>query len=98
MLERGYQFLNIDLYRSQATMFVPDHERKGLIPPFCTLHGLGASAGQSVVDARERLGGKEFLSKDQILRETKLSKTNLADLEELGVLDGMSETNQLTLF
>ena len=98
MLERGYRFLNIDLYRSQATMFVPDHERKGLIPPFCTLHGLGASAGQSVVDARERLGGKEFLSKDQILRETKLSKTNLADLEELGVLDGMSETNQLTLF
>lgn len=98
MLERGYHFENLDIYRSLADMFVVDHERKALIPPFCTIHGLGVAAGQSVVDARERLGGREFLSKDQILRETKLSKTNLADLEALGVLDGMSETNQLTLF
>ena len=98
MCERGYHFANLDLYRSDAKMFVVDEKNKALIPPFVVIDNLGENAGRSVVEARERLKGRPFLSKDQLLRETKLSSTNVAELDRLGVLEGLSETNQLTLF
>lgn len=98
MCERGYHFANIDLYRSDYKMFVVDEKSKALIPPFTVIDQLGENAGKSVVEARERLEGKPFLSKEQLLRETKLSSTNVADLDKLGVLEGLSESNQLTLF
>ena len=79
-------------------MFVVDEENKALIPPFTVIDQLGENAGKSVVDARNRLGGRPFLSKEQLLRETKLSSTNLAELDRLGALEGLSETNQMTLF
>ncbi|MDY2913672.1 MAG: PolC-type DNA polymerase III [Candidatus Enteromonas sp.] len=98
MCERGYHFSKIDLYRSDFKMFVVDEENKALIPPFTVIDQLGENAGKSVVDARNRLGGRPFLSKEQLLRETKLSSTNLAELDRLGALEDLSETNQMTLF
>ena len=99
MLERGYKFSNIDLYRSDAKMFVVDHENKALIPPFSVISGLGVAAGQSIVDARKELGDRKFLSKEDLLRRaTKLNGTNLNDLDKLGVLDGLGDTNQMSLF
>ena len=96
MLERGYKFANIDLYRSDSKMFVVDHENKCLIPPFSVIDGLGVNAAQSVVEARS--DGKKFLSKEDLIRRTKLNNTNVADLDKLGVLDGLGETNQMSLF
>lgn len=97
MVERGYKFENIDLYKSDAHMFVVDHENKALIPPFSVVDGLGLAAAQSIVDARK--DGRKFLSKEDILkRANKLNSTNLADLEKLGVLKGLGETNQMSLF
>lgn len=97
MVERGYKFENIDLYKSDAHMFVVDHENNALIPPFSVVDGLGLAAAQSIVDARK--DGRKFLSKEDILkRANKLNSTNLADLEKLGVLKGLGETNQMSLF
>ena len=97
MVERGYKFENIDLYKSDAQMFVVDHENKALIPPFSVVDGLGLAAAQSIVDARS--DGRKFLSKEDILkRANKLNSTNLNDLEKLGVLKGLGETNQMSLF
>ena len=102
MLERGYHFEQIDLYRSEAKMFVVDHERKALIAPFVVVDGLGLSAAESVIAARkekdEHGNPKPFLSKEDLLSRTKLNGTNIKKLEELGVLDGMGETNQISLF
>ena len=95
MVERGYKFSNISLYKSEATKFVVDHENKSLIPPFTTLDGLGESAAESVVEARK---DGEFFSKDDLLRRTKLNNTNIKDLEALHVLDDLSQSDQLTLF
>ncbi len=96
MLERGYHFEKIDLYRSQAKMFTPDHEKKALIPPFSVIDGLGVAAGATVVEARE--SGKKFLSKEDLLARTKLTKTNVDDLAALGSLDDLGDTNQMSLF
>lgn len=95
MVQRGYKFKNIDLYKSNATEFVIDHENKALIPPFVTIDGLGENNAITVVEARKE---GEFYSKENLLRRTKLTTTNVADLTKLGVLDGLTDTDQLSLF
>ena len=95
MVQRGYKFSNIDLYKSKATDFVVDYENKALIPPFVTLDNLGESAGISVEEARK---DGEFFSKEDLLRRTKLTTTNVQDLSDMGVLDSLNESDQLSLF
>jgi DNA polymerase III subunit alpha, Gram-positive type len=96
MYERGYKVSNIDLYKSDAKLWVADHEHNALIPSFNVVDGLGEAAALSVVEARKN--GKEFLSKEDLLSRTKLNGTNVKDLDDLGVLKGMGETNQMSLF
>ena len=103
MLERGYKFANIDLYRSDYKMFVVDHENKALIPPFSVIEGLGQSVAKSICDAREEKNEygepKRFISKEDLLqRASRLSSSLLKKLDELGVLKDLSETNQVSLF
>ena len=95
MVQRGYHFSNIDLYRSDATKFVVDYESKSLIPPFITIDGLGENNAITVVEARN---DGEFFSKEDLLRRTKLTSTNVQDLADMGVLDDLSESDQLSLF
>ena len=95
MVQRGYSFSNIDLYRSDASNFVVDYETKSLIPPFITIDGLGENNAITVVE--ERKNG-EFFSKEDLLRRTKLTSTNVQDLADMGVLDGLNESDQLSLF
>lgn len=95
MVERGYKFGNIDIYKSDATSFTVDYERGVLIPPFIVLDGLGESAAYSVVEARKE--GK-FLSKEDLLSRTKLNNTNLEELDRLGVLNELGDTNQISIF
>ena len=93
--ERGYKFSNINLYRSDATNFVVDHENKALIPPFITIDGLGENNAITVIEARKE---RPFTSKEDLLNRTKLTSTNVKDLTELGVLDELPDTDQLSLF
>ena len=95
MTQRGYKFENIDLYRSDATKFVVDHENKALIPPFITIDGLGENNAITVIEERNK---KPFLSRNDLQRRTKLTSTNIKDLADMGVLDGLSEDEQLNLF
>ena len=95
MVERGYKFSNIDLYRSDATNFVVDHENKALIPPFITIDGLGENNAVTVIEERAK---REFTSKEDLLKRTKLTSTNVEVLSSMGVLDNLSESDQLSLF
>ncbi len=91
---RGFQFLPIDLYRSDARKFIVTPE--GLIPPFNSLQGLGTNAAQSIVDGREN--GGEFRTIEELKERTSLGRSLIDLLKENGVLEGIPETNQLTLF
>ena len=95
MVQRGYHFANIDLYRSDATKFVVDYETKSLIPPFITIDGLGENNAITVVEARK---DGQFFSQEELGRRTKLTSTNIQDLADMGVLDSLSENDQLSLF
>ena len=96
MEQRGFHFGNIDLYKSDAKLFLTDKEHGCLIPPFSVLDNLGESAARSVVEARN--DGRRFLSKENLKKRTKLSATNIADLDALGVLKGLGETDQASIF
>lgn len=93
MVERGFTFANVDLYKSDATRFLI--EGNSLIAPFNALPGLGTNAAISIVKAREE---GEFLSKEDLLSRSRISKTILDYLEEQGALNGLPESNQLSLF
>jgi DNA polymerase-3 subunit alpha (Gram-positive type) len=93
MRERGFNFGKIDLYQSDADRFII--QEKNLIPPFRILDGLGTAAAKTVIAART---DGQFLSKNDLKNRTKLSQTNIDQLNEIGVLEGLPEDNQLDLF
>ncbi|THE14506.1 PolC-type DNA polymerase III [Bacillus timonensis] len=93
MCERGFSFNKVDLYRSSATEFIIDGD--ALIPPFNSIPGLGTNAAINIVKAREQ---GEFLSKEDLQKRGKVSKTIMEYLENLGCLEDMPEQNQLSLF
>ncbi len=93
MCERGFAFNKIDLYRSSASEFIIDGD--ALIPPFNSIPGLGTNAAINIVKAREQ---GEFLSKEDLQKRGKVSKTIMEYLENHGCLEDMPEQNQLSLF
>ncbi|MFV9509819.1 PolC-type DNA polymerase III [Tepidibacillus sp. LV47] len=95
MMERGFQFKNVDLYRSDATKFIVDDDQKSLIPPLSSIPGVGISAAQHIVEARNE---GEFLSIEDLQLRAKASKTVIELLDEYGLLSGLPNTNQLSLF
>ncbi len=96
MVERGYHLSNIDINRSLAKEFLvnPDDHHE-IIPPFKILDGLGDNVAESIVKARNE---RPFISKEDLMNRTQLSNTLLRKFEELGVLDGLDESNQISLF
>lgn len=93
MCERGFSFQKVDLYRSDSTQFIVDGNT--LIPPFNALTGVGTNAAINIVKARE---DGEFLSKENLQQRSKITKTVLENLNEHGCLDGLPDSNQLSLF
>ncbi|MEJ6527030.1 PolC-type DNA polymerase III [Exiguobacterium sp. USCH10] len=93
MLERGMKFQNIDLYRSSATEFLI--EDNTLIPPFNAVDGLGTNAAKAIVEAREE---GQFLSKEDLRKRAKLSKTVIETLDTMKCLEGLPDENQLSFF
>ncbi|MBE6679862.1 MAG: PolC-type DNA polymerase III [Ruminococcaceae bacterium] len=92
-LARGVQFLGVDLYKSDATAFLPENGKIRL--PFSSLGGLGEGAAQKIVEAR---ADGEFFSIEELRERAKLTKSVIEILSRNGVLDNLSETNQYTFF
>lgn len=93
MYARGIKFLPVDLYKSDSVKFqiTPD----GIRPPLNALQGLGTAAAQNIVEAR-KMGN--FLSIDDLRVKAKISKAVIEILQQNGCLEGMPESNQLSLF
>jgi DNA polymerase-3 subunit alpha (Gram-positive type) len=93
MLQRGFEFKKVDLYRSHAAQFLV--EGNALIPPFNAIPGVGTNAAINIVKAREN---GEFLSKEDLQSRSRVTKTVLEYLDDQGCLAGLPESNQLSLF
>ncbi len=93
MYERGIGFLPVDLYESDAVNFL-DVEG-GILPPLNALPGLGTNAAKSIAEARKN---GRFKTVEDLRQRTGITKTNIELLEESGCLDGMAESDQVSLF
>lgn len=93
MLARGYEFLPVDLFASDAVKF----RVKGgkVLLPFSALSGVGENASRSIVEEREK---SSFYSIEEIRNRAKLNKTAVQALMQSGALAGLPESDQLTLF
>jgi len=92
---RGYSIKMISLTKSLATKFIVDHENKALIPPFTVIKSLGESIAESIVKARDE---QEFKNIEDFRNRTKVNKTQFQMMVEYGIFNGMSESNQQSLF
>ena len=93
MYARGYSFWKLDLYRAGATRCRIIDGR--IMPALNSVSGLGDT--QAIAIEEEAKKGP-FLSKDDFRERTRVSKTIVDLLEELGVLGGIPESNQISLF
>ena len=93
MYARGFEFMKIDIYRANAHEFqIIDGK---LMPSLSTIDGLGDKAADAFVTAAAE---GPFLSRDDLRQRSKLSKTVIDLMGDLGLLDGLPESNQLSLF
>ncbi len=93
MYARGFEFLPIDIYHSQATKFqIVDGK---LLPPFSSIEGMGDKAADAVEMAAK---DGPFLSRDDFRQRTKVSKTVIDFMGDLGLFGDLPESNQLSLF
>lgn len=92
-MARGIEFLPVNLYKSDPRRVLPMENK--LLLPLASLDGVGLNAAQSIANAR--LDG-EFLSIENLRQRTKATKTVIEALQNHNCLNGMPETNQLSLF
>ncbi|MBR6917649.1 MAG: PolC-type DNA polymerase III [Clostridia bacterium] len=91
--QRGGDFLPVSVKKSHATKFLPEDGKIRM--PFISLPGLGESAAESIMNARD--AGKIHCIED-LKTEAKVGNTLIKLLEDNGALDGMNPTNQMSLF
>ena len=92
---RGIKFANVNVMKSHSTDFIIDEDNKTLIPPFRTLDGLGDNVAKTIVKEREL---RPFISIEDLQKRGKVSQTLIDKMRIMGVLDGMDESSQLSLF
>ena len=91
---RGFEFLPIDLYKSEAIRFSIEDGK--LRPPFVAISGLGESAAWDLVEGRK---GKQFLSIEEVAAACpKVSKTHMQMLKDAGAFGGLPDTSQVSFF
>ena len=92
-MARGVQFLAVDIYKSDARKYLIEDEKIRL--PFSAMAGVGANAAEALKEAAKQ---GDFISKEELQLQSGVSKTTIEALSEIGALDFLPDTNQLSLF
>ncbi len=93
MYARGFEFMPIDIFTAHARDFqIIDGK---IMPSLSSIEGMGEKAADQVVEAAK---DGPFLSKDDFRERTKVSKTVVDLMSDLGLLGNLPESNQISLF
>ena len=95
MYARGFKFKMIDLNKSDSHNFIIDDDNKTLIFPFRGLDGLGENVANAIKEERQKA---PFLSIEDLQIRAKVNSTTIDKMKTLHIFDGMSESNQMSLF
>lgn len=93
MFERGIEVLPIDLYKSDAYKFLVEDGKIRL--PFSSLPGVGENVAKGLQNAGKN--GK-YISVDEISTRSGASKTIVELMGEIGMLEGIPKSSQLSFF
>ncbi len=93
-IARGVEFLGVDLKRSDASAFLPENGKIRM--PFNSLPGLGDTAAEKIFETMKE--NPDLFSIQQLREKSGISKSIVELLRTNGVLKGLTETNQLSLF
>ena len=93
LLSRGVEVLPIDLNKSHAMKYLPENGKMRL--PFGALSGVGEKAAYSIYEAAQK---GNFISKEEFQLEAGVSKTIIQNLADLGALNDLPDTNQISMF
>ena len=93
MYARGFEFMPLDIYRAEPHRFqIIDGK---LMPSLNSIEGLGDNAAIAIAEAAK---DGPFLSKDDFRQRTKVSKTVIELMSDLGLFGDLPDSNQLSLF
>ena len=93
MYARGFEFTPIDIYRAKAKMFqIVDGK---LMPSLASIEGMGDKAAEAVEEASK---DGPYLSLDDFRQRTKVSKTVIDLMADLGLFGNLPQSNQISLF
>jgi len=92
MYERGFKFLPIDLYKSDATKFLIEEE--GIRPPLNSISGMGGIAAEGIYNAAHEV--EPLKSIEDLRKRAKIGNAAVELLKKFGCLKGLSESNQLS--
>ena len=91
---RRIKFLPVSLEKSDSKEFLPEGE--GAIRlPFFSLNGLGETAAEQIVAERNK---SPFFSVEDLQTRAGLNKSVIDNLRANHILDGLSETDQISMF
>lgn len=93
MYLRGIHFLPVDLKKSDVDKFLIEED--GLRLPFLSVPKLGLSVAANIAQEREKA---DFLSIEDLRKRAKVSASVIEEMQKMGTLTGLTETNQLSLF
>ncbi len=94
MLARGYEFLPVDLYHSDAIVYKIEDGKIRL--PFGALRGLGEAAARALADAKNE--NDPYISIHDVQTRAGVSKGVIETLAEAGVLKDLPESSQMSMF
>lgn len=95
MLARGYEFLPVDLYKSDWRIYKIEDGKIRL--PFSAIDGIGETAAQAIADAVER-NPEGFIASDDLANEPGVGKSVVDSLRAAGALGDLPESKQISLF
>ena len=93
IMERGIGILPINLETSHAVKYVPENGKIRL--PFVALSGVGEKAAISMYEAAQ---AGDFISKEEFQTQAGVSKTVIEMLTQIGALDSLPDTSQISMF
>lgn len=95
MYARDIQIDKADLYKSDSRKFILSDKKGHILPPLSAVDNVSEAMAIDIVNEREK---SEFISVEDLNQRTSLNKNAMESLKTFGIIDGMGEENQMSLF